>query len=195
LLYGMMWDNVDDTAQAALVPFDLKFNSGVMRARFNPRDGQLYLCGLKGWQCAATRDGGFYRVRHTGRPVYQPVAVRTAADGVTLTFGVELDAETAADTGSFAVEMWNYRYSGHYGSPDLSVREPGKEGRDKLEVKSARLLPDRKSVFLELDGLEPCDQWSVRFNLDAADGTAMRSEVIGTLHKLRPAGPRVAAVP
>lgn len=195
LLYGMMWDSVGDTAQAALVPFDLKFNSGVMRARFNPRDGQLYLCGLKGWQCAATRDGGFYRVRFTGRPVYQPVAVRTAADGVTLTFGVELDPETATDTGSYAAEMWNYRYSGHYGSPDLSVREPGKEGRDKLAVKSARLLPDRKSVFLELDGLQPCDQWSVRFNLDAADGKEMRSEVIGTLHKLRPAEPRVAAVP
>jgi len=195
LLYGLMWDHAGGAAQAALVPFDLKFNSGIMRARFNPRDGQLYLCGLKGWQCAATRDGGFYRVRYTGRPVHMPVAVRTAENGVTLTFPVELDAATATATDSYAAAMWDYRYSGNYGSPDLSVRNPGKEGQDKLEVKSARLLPDKKSVFLELDGLAPCDQWSVKFNLDAADGTPMKSEVVGTIHKLRPAEKLVAAAP
>ncbi|MFN0067918.1 MAG: DUF6797 domain-containing protein [Limisphaerales bacterium] len=193
LLYGMMWDNVGDTAQAALMPFDLKFNTGVMRARFNPKDGQLYLCGLKGWQCAATRDGGFYRVRYTGRPVYMPVAVRSAENGIALTFGTELSPDTATALDSWSAEMWNYRYSGNYGSPELSVRNPGKEGHDKLEVKSARLLPDKKTVFVELDGLRPCDQWSLKFNLDAADGTPMKSEVIGTIHTLRPAEKLVAA--
>ena len=43
--------------------------SGVMRARFNTVDGQLYLCGLKGWQTRGTKDGIFQRVRYTGATV------------------------------------------------------------------------------------------------------------------------------
>ena len=38
-----------------------------MRARFNAADGQLYVCGLKGWQTRATKDGIFQRVRYTGK--------------------------------------------------------------------------------------------------------------------------------
>ena len=55
---------------------------------------------------------------------------------------------------------------------------------DKLEVKSATLSVDGKSVFLEIDGLTKADQYSVKFTLNAADGAEMRSEIIGTIHKL-----------
>jgi len=43
---------------------------------------------------------------------------------------------------------------------------------------------DGKSVFLEIDGLTKADQYSVKFTLNAADGAEMRSEIIGTIHKL-----------
>ncbi len=36
--------------QGGVVKFPLKFDSGIMRARFNPVDGQLYVAGLRGWQ-------------------------------------------------------------------------------------------------------------------------------------------------
>ena len=189
LLYGVLMDEVDGTVQASMVPFGLKFASGVMRGRFNPGDGQLYVCGLKGWQNAATRDGGFYRVRYTGRPVNLPVATRTAANGIEIRFSDPLAAASAGDPDNYAVEIWNYRYSGNYGSPELSVKEPGKNGHDKLPVTRATVGADRRTVFLEVDGLVPADQFSVRYGIDAADGTALRSEVIGTIHQLRPALP------
>jgi hypothetical protein len=184
LLYGVMMDRIGDTTQASLVPFGLKFASGIMRGRFSEKDGQLYLAGLKGWQNAASRDGGFYRVRYTGKPVAMPVKTHVAKNGVRLTFSTELDAKTAQDPQSYAVELWNYKYSGAYGSPEFSVKTPGKQGHDKLEVKSARLSADRKTLFLEVEGLSVADQFSVKYAVNAASGTELRSEVIGTIHQL-----------
>lgn len=184
LLYGVLWDEIDGTVQASLVPFNLKFQSGVMRGRFSPRDGQLYLSGLKGWQNAATRDGGLYRVRYTGKAVRMPVKSHVASNGIEITFSCDLDSKTAADPTSYSLELWNYRYSGGYGSDELSVKTAGKKGHDKLEIKSAKLYPGSRTVFLEVDGLERADQYGVKFNLDAADGTKLSSEIIGTIRRL-----------
>jgi len=186
LLYGVLMDRVDGVDQASMVPFGLKFASGVMRGRFHPKDGQLYVAGLKGWQNAATRDGGFYRVRYTGKPVQMPVKAHGAVNGIELTFASPLDRASAEDPENYAVELWNYRYSGGYGSPELSVKTPGAQKHDKLAVKSAQLSPDGRSLRLLVEGLEPADQYSVRYSIKAADGTELRSEVIGTLHKLGP---------
>src|SRR5258706_12869623 len=46
-----------DALPICVVPLDLKFESGLMRARVNPKDGQLYVCGIKGWQTSGNRDG------------------------------------------------------------------------------------------------------------------------------------------
>lgn len=189
LLYAVLWDKVGDTVQASMVPFGLKFASGIMRGRFSDQDGQLYLCGLKGWQNAATRDGGFYRVRYTGKPVEMPVKSIAAKNGLKITFSADLDAKTAEDPTNYAVELWNYRYSGGYGSPELSVKDPTKQAHDKLEVKSARLGPDKRTLFLEIPGLSVADQYSVRYSINAADGKELRSEIIGTIHVLGPEQP------
>jgi len=189
LLYAVLMDKVGDTVQASMVPFGLKFSSGIMRGRFSEQDGQLYLCGLKGWQNAATRDGGFYRVRYTGKPVQLPVKSHAAKNGLQITFSTDLDAKTAEDAANYAVELWNYRYSGNYGSPELSVNDPSKQAHDKLEVKSVRLSPDKRTVFLEIPGLAVADQYSLKYSLNAADGAELRSEIIGTLHQLGPEQP------
>ncbi|MFM8421498.1 MAG: hypothetical protein ACKOEQ_15405, partial [Verrucomicrobiota bacterium] len=169
LLYGVLWDEVDGEVQAAMVPFNLRFQSGVMRGRFNPKDGQLYVCGLKGWQNAATRDGGFYRVRHTGKPVHMPVKAHVAANAIQITFSAPLDPAAAKDAGNYSVETWNYRYSGGYGSDELSVANPGKKGHDALAVGAVSLSADGKTVTIPVQGLRAADQYSVRYQLKAAD--------------------------
>ncbi|MBI3416564.1 MAG: hypothetical protein HY043_14810 [Verrucomicrobia bacterium] len=183
-LFGVMMDEVDGVTQASMVPFGLKFQSGIMRGRFNAKDGQLYLCGLKGWQNAATRDGGFYRVRKTDKPVRMPIKTHVAQNGIEITFSADLDSKSAEDTANYAIELWNYRYSGNYGSPEVSVKEPAKQAHDKLEVKSAKLAANKRTLFLEIEGLQPADQFSVRYGINAADGAELRSEIIGTIHKL-----------
>src|SRR5207248_5109 len=68
-LYTVLMDRKAEPWQGAVWKFPLAFSSGVMRARFNPKDGQLYLCGLRGWDTNAVKDGQFCRVRYAGKPL------------------------------------------------------------------------------------------------------------------------------
>jgi hypothetical protein len=179
-----MPDVVDGTRQGAMIQFPLTFRSGLMRARVNPHDGQVYLAGLKGWQTAATRDGGFYRVRYTGKAVRIPNAFHANRQGVRVSFTAPVDPKTAADPENYSGERWNYIYTGAYGSPEVSVDDPKREKHDRLEIRSARVLPDGKSVFLEVTDMKPCDQIKIKYNINAADGGAMSQEIYGTIYKL-----------
>ncbi|MEO6184376.1 MAG: DUF6797 domain-containing protein [Verrucomicrobiota bacterium] len=183
-LFEVMPEIVNGTRQAAMFQLPLKFNSGLMRGRINPRDGQVYLSGLRGWQTSATKDGGFYRVRYTGAPVRMPTAFHAAKNGVQISFTTPLDPKTAADPASYSVERWNYHWSGAYGSPEFSVNNPTEKKHDTLEVKTARLLPDHKSVWLQIDDLRPADQMKIKFSFDTADGASMSQEIYGTIHQM-----------
>jgi len=183
-LFEVMKEDVDGVTQGGMVQLPLKFNSGLMRGRVNPRDGQVYLCGLKGWQTSATRDGGFYRVRFTGKPVHLPSALHAMKNGMEIAFASPLDDKSATDAQNYSVEQWNYLWTGNYGSPDFSVRNPAEKKHDRPEVKSARLSADKKTVFLEIPDIRPCDQMKIRFNIDAADGTPVSQEIYNTIYKL-----------
>jgi hypothetical protein len=76
------------------------------------------------------------------------------AKGVELTFTEPLDAATANDVGSYDVEQWQYRWSKEYGSKDWSVENPTKQGRDMVEIKSAKLSADGRT-------LTPIEEWSL----------------------------------
>jgi glucose/arabinose dehydrogenase len=141
-LFHVLTQTVDGVVQGGVVQFPLKFATGIMRARFNPADGRLYVCGLRGWQTAGVRDGALQRVRATGKPFHTVSEMKVVKEGIQLTFTEPLDPETAGDPGSYAVQQWNYDYSAKYGSPDLSVADPKKKGRDTLEVSAARLSAD-----------------------------------------------------
>lgn len=52
-LLGVLREEVGGTMQGGVPRFPVNFQSGMMRARFSPADGQLYLAGLRGWQTTA----------------------------------------------------------------------------------------------------------------------------------------------
>jgi hypothetical protein len=183
-LFEVMLDEIEGVRQAAMVQFPFKFTSGIMRGRVNPIDGQVYLCGLKGWQTSATHDGGFYRVRYSGEAVHMPASFHASEGGVQIGFTSALKKETAIDPGSYSVERWNYKWTGAYGSPEYSVENPNQRQHDKLAIKSAKLSPDGKTVFLEIPNMKPSDQIKVSMSLDAADGGDASTEIYGTVHKL-----------
>jgi hypothetical protein len=179
---------VGDNLQGAAVPMTgLKFDSSCMRARFHPGDGQLYLCGLKGWQTNAGRDGAFHRVRYTGKPATLPVGFAVHANGIEITSGAPLDITAAGDAESWAVEQWNYKWTANYGSPEFSPQDPNKKKHDEVEVKKVRVSPDGKTVFLEIDGLAKVDQMKITANLKDASGKAIKWEVFNTIHATAPA--------
>ena len=182
-LFHVMTEEVDGVTQAGMVKLPLKFQTGLMRGRCNPKDGQIYVSGLRGWQTDGSKDGGFYRVRYTGKPVHAPLQWHALKDGLKITFTGELDPVSAADPASYAIEQWNYNYSGNYGSPEMSALETGKARHDKVEVKSARLAHDKKTVLLEIPGFQPVHQMKIKMSLQAADGTAINQEIYNTIHK------------
>src|SRR5437764_4080334 len=157
-VFEVMWEQVRGVLQGGVFKCPLSFESGIMRARLNPAGGQLYVCGLKGWQTSAAKDGCLQRVRYTGKKAYLPCDLHVKRDGIELTFTCPLDPTTAADEQNYAIERWNYRWSGAYGSKGYKPSNPSQVGHDDVEIKSARLSDDRKTVFLQIPNLKPVMQ-------------------------------------
>jgi putative heme-binding domain-containing protein len=173
-------DEVNGQLQGAAVPLPGEFRSGAHRGRFNPKDGQLYVSGMQGWGSYTPDDGNFERVRYTGGRVQQPVGFHLHENGVVVTFNERLDPAVATKTGSHFAQAWNYRYSGAYGSPEFSAQHVGTQGHDVLPIKSAHILKDRRTLFLELPDLQPVN---VLHLLLQPEGGADR-ELFITAHQL-----------
>jgi hypothetical protein len=183
-LFHVLMEKAGDLMQGGVVRFPLTFSTGIMRARFSPRDGQLYVAGLKGWQTSAAKDGGLQRVRYTGKPLRMPAELHVSARGADLTFTDPLSPESAENLENYDVKVWNYAWTKEYGSPEFSVAEPKRKGRDDLPVKSAKLSADGKTVSLELPGIRPVMQMMIRVKLKAADGAAVIFDVYNTINRI-----------
>ena len=66
-----------------------------------------------------------------------------------------------------------------------ATRDGGGEGRDKVEVKAAKLSPEGKTVALSIPGLQPVMQMEIKLRLRAADGAEIRTMIGNTINKLR----------
>ena len=143
-----------------------------------------FVSGLRGWQTAAVHDGCFQRVRFVGGALRQPTRYATRPGELELTFDVKLDRELATDPESYSLEQWNYLWSKNYGSKDWSVRESKKNGRDKVVVRTAKLLPDGRTVVLHVLGLARAMQFELKYDLDDDDGSLIRGTLAGTINEL-----------
>mgnify|MGYP002623841460 CR=1 FL=1 len=168
--------------QGGVVSFPLRFDSGTCRLRFNERDGQLYVVGIKGWQSSAARDGSFQRVRYTGAPVRMPTSMKVLRTGIAITCTDKLDKELAEDTGSYAIEQWNYRWTSAYGSDHYKPSDPNQKGMDTLVVKKATLAADGKTVFLAIEDVKPVMQMKIRYNLESDGGDTIKGEIHNTIN-------------
>lgn len=178
-------EEVDGVYQGGTIKFPTTpadFESGIMRGRFNPHDGQLYVSGLRGWQTRSVRDGCFQRVRYTGGAVRIPTGVKTFSNGIRLTFSDPLDPKLAENVDNFLVEQWNYVWSSAYGSPDFSVAEPQRQGRDEVDVVSATLSDDGHSLFLEMPDRQPVMQIAISWLLSTRDGVRFRGTYAHTIN-------------
>ncbi len=174
--------------QGGVVKFPLKFTSSVMRARFNERDGQLYIAGLSEWQSNASKNTGFDRVRYTGKKVYSVRGLKVLKNGVELTFTEPLATDSVADVQNWSGKRWNYARTSSYGSPEFSLVNDAsgkpKKGRDVINITGTKLSADGKTVTVAIADFQPVMQQTIRWNLKAADGTPVAQEVMHTIHAL-----------
>ena len=178
----VLTETLNGMRQGGVVPLPLRFQSGLIRARFNPYDDHLYVCGLSIWQTAGVRPGGFYRIRYTGKPFHVPVQLSVNREGVRLTFSEPLDRASASDAGSFNIEQWNYRWVETYGSPHYSVKEPERKGHDLVAIHAAELSQDGRIVLLRTEPLQPVMQMHIAYDLQSAAGTRLRQHIYNTVN-------------
>jgi hypothetical protein len=174
----------DGTMQGGVVRFPFTFPSGVMRGRFHPLDGQLYVAGLRGWSSRAAKDAAFARVRWTGKGACLPVKVATRKGGLDVTFSGPLDAASVADPDGIGAAAFGVKRTGGYGSPEFSLKDPTRHGRDPVEIASAKLQADGRTVSLEIPALKPVPNLVIKFNLKGADGSLVRHELDWTIHRI-----------
>jgi glucose/arabinose dehydrogenase len=184
VMLAFMHDAGDGVVQGGVIPLPFRFDSGVMRGRLSPADGQLYLTGQRGWQTAGNKDGCLVRLRYTGKPLYFPLDCRVLADGLELTFSQPLDPSTANDVESYGIEQWNYRWTKDYGSDDYSAADPTRKGHDTVPLSAARLQPDGRTVRLTIPGLKPVMQMRVQYDVDAMDSQTIKGDVYLTINRV-----------
>lgn len=179
----VMRQQVSGVWQAAALRVSNAFDSGPQAARFNPKDGQLYVNGMQGWGSYTPKDGCFHRVRFTGGRTPVPVSCEARDNGVLLRFNEPVDAKVAADVSKHFAQCWDYHYSAAYGSPEYSLKYPDTPGHDPLEVKSAQVMEGGKTLFLEIPQIIPAGQIHLHVSV-----TAERAQdIFMTAHHLAPA--------
>jgi len=155
------------------------FPTGIMRGRFHPTNGQLYVCGLSAWATSQTQqEGGFYRVRPTGNPTCLPVAWHVAAGGLELTFSDAPKRATASDVSRYTIKVWGLKRSASYGSPRVDEHA--------LPVTGANVQEDPRVVRLAIPSLTPAMIIEITCRLQDANGAEIKRVVTGTIHRVPP---------
>ena len=196
-VYRVLKEEINGQIQGGVVRLPVQLGSSAMRSRFNSKDGQLYIIGFKGWQTNAAKEAAFQRIRFTGKKVNWPTALEVKKNGVVLRFNCELDKELAEDPTSYSVKWWNYLWGPQYGSGEFSVYNPDQKAlktglikesknhrkRDSVKVKSARLLKDKKSVFLEIE-MRQVMQMHIKTDLETVDGEELFFDIYNSVNEV-----------
>lgn len=152
------------------------FPTGTMRGRFHPTNGALYTCGLYGWAGNRQADGGFFRVRVTGKPMYAVTGLHARVEQMELQFTDALDPASANDAANYAVKIWGLKRTADYGSKHIDEHP--------LKITKATLAADKKSVVLTIPDLRPTWCMEIKCDLRGADGTPISRTVHNTIHHL-----------
>ncbi len=153
-----------------------RFSTGVMRGRFNPGDGQLYLCGLSAWGSTQPQLGGLYRIRKVDQPLTIPVGIKATTQGIELNFTDELDAKSVADVAHYTVKTWDLLRSRSYGSKHYNEQT--------LAVTQATLGKDKKSIKLTIPNIKPTWVMEIQYQIKDERGESLDGLVQNTVHQL-----------
>jgi cytochrome c5 len=163
--------------QGGVVNLPFKLTSSAMRARVNPKDGQVYLSGLNGWQSNADKEGGFDRIRYTGKKLYMPLGLTSKTGALEIRFSQKLDKAVAEDVGNYGIQAWALKWSQDYGS-----QERPQKG---FAISKTELLDDGKTVRLSIPDLRPVHMMEIQYKIKAADGQTIDGKIDNTLHSIK----------
>lgn len=170
-------ENINGQMQGGMCELPIpQFPTGLIRGRFNPKDGQLYSCGMFAWAGSQHQPGGFYRIRYTGKPAHLPAGLNAIKGGVRITFTDPVDAESAADPGNYRIKVWDLKRTASYGSKHYNERS--------LKVSSVSVSEDRRQVELIIPDIAPTWGMEIRYALKGANGETVTGNIHNTIHRL-----------
>jgi cytochrome c len=123
----------------------------VNRLAWSP-DGQLYVgeIGVSGNWGHMTKKGmgkyGLQRLKFNGKTAFEMLAVRAKTNGLEIEFTEALGQGDGWNSADYLIKQWWYKPTENYGGPKMD--------EETLKVKSANVSPDRKRVFLEIEGIK-----------------------------------------
>ncbi|XZE20945.1 DUF6797 domain-containing protein [Pirellulaceae bacterium SH449] len=177
-VYLVPHEEVNGQMQGGMIELPLPtFPTGVMRGRFHPADGQLYLCGMFAWAGSATHPGGLYRIRYNEQPTGLPMELHAYEWGMELKFADEIEAESVSDLKNYAVQAWDLKRTANYGSDHYRQRT--------WPVTSAELLSDHKTLRLKIPEITPTWGMEIQYRLRGRLGHEFNGKIHNTIHHLR----------
>ena len=176
-VFVVPYEKIGDQVQGGIFELPVpRFSTGVMRGRFNPGDGQLYLCGLSAWGSTQPQLGGLYRIRKVDQPLTIPVVIKATTKGIELNFTDELDAKSVADVAHYTIKTWDLLRSRKYGSKHYNEQT--------LAVTNATLGKDKKSIKLTIPNIKPTWVMEIQYQLKDERGKSLDGLVQNTVHQL-----------
>ena len=151
-----------------------EFQTGTMRGRFH--QGDLYICGLAAWSTSKMQmPGGFYRMRHTGKPTHLPVGLNVTKRGVKITLSDPVTQASVA-SGKYSVKSWALKRTKNYGSKHYNTK--------KHKVSNSRLSNDGLVLTLDIENMAPVWQMEIRYQVTGKDGAKVKRTIHNTIHHL-----------
>jgi hypothetical protein len=176
-VFLVLREAMGDAMQGGMVALPIpQFPTGIMRGRFHPMNGALYVCGMFAWAGNQTQPGGLFRIRRTQRPLCVPVGLSATTRGVVLEFSEPLDPAAARDPVNYAVKAWSIRRSKEYGSPHINERS--------LTVRGVELAADGRSVLVDVADLAPTPCMEIKYKLRSQKQERVDGAIHHTIHRL-----------
>ncbi len=169
---------VNGVQQGSMIELPVaQFPTGIMRARFNQKDGQFYGCGMSAWATnQMIQVGGLYRIRYTGKPLHIPIQVNVFKEGVELIFDEALNDNIAMLPDSYTINTWDLKRTRNYGSKRYNEQ--------KLEVNKITISDDRKTVLIHLPNIKPTWVMEVLYRLESERGHSFEGALQNTIYNL-----------
>lgn len=197
LLYGdihyggiqrVFLEKVAGEYQGSVFRFLAGLEAGVNRLLWG-KNGSLYAagigtCGVWSFNCTGS---GLQRMDPTGKGAFEMKSVRSRPRGFEIEFTEPVGA-SGDQPSSYTAKTWWYKPTNDYGGPKMEPRT--------LAVKSVLVSPDRKSVYLEMDGLQTNHVVYLRAGItNASGGPLWSAETWYTLNAIGTGEPFTSPVP
>jgi hypothetical protein len=143
-------EKVEGEYQGAVFRMTQGLESGITRIVKGP-DGAIYAGGLGAggnWGQAGKLTYGLQKLTPTSANTMDMTSMELNGQGFDITYTKPVSDETIENlVDKYQFEQWRYRATSQYGGPKIDQKD--------LDVTSATVSEDRKTVTLKIDGLKP----------------------------------------